>query len=126
MGQRLKYTILKLSRKVEESPNIFFLSCFLILLVCGAVAVLGRIIGNVFYSLGQILQLLGALGGGVAVAGIGIFELLYPGQDILTRWKPIPTSIRQIIGRSVGVVFLLIAILIILKAVLGTFRILIF
>jgi hypothetical protein len=37
------------------------------------ITISGRIAASIFYDIGQVLQLLGTLGGGVAVAGIGIF-----------------------------------------------------
>jgi hypothetical protein len=82
------------------------------------ITISGRIAASIFYDIGQVLQLLGTLGGGVAVAGIGIFELLYPGHDILTRWKPIPLLVRQIVGRLVGIAFLLVAMYMIFSTIL--------
>jgi hypothetical protein len=103
---------------MKKSSDLFFLACLLTLLLCAMITISGRIAASIFYDIGQVLQLLGTLGGGVAVAGIGIFELLYPGHDILTRWKPIPLLVRQIVGRLVGIAFLLVAMYMIFSTIL--------
>lgn len=102
---------------MRKDPNIFFVACLFILLFCAIVTVLGRITRDVSNSVGEVLQFVGTIGGGFAIAGIGVFEILYPGQDILTRWKPMPYLLRQFAGRLVGFVFLIVAIRIISKTI---------
>ena len=106
---------------MKKNPDLFFLVCLLVLFICAMITVSGRIVADIFNEMGQVLQLVGTLGGGVAVAGIGIFELLYPGQDILTRWKPVPLLVRQIVGRLVGIAFLLVAVYMISNTILRIF-----
>ncbi len=70
----------------------------------------GRIMNDFFHTLGQILQLLGTLGSGGAVAGLGILAILHPEQ--ITKWTFGPLWTRKFFARLAGLLLLLIAILI--------------
>jgi len=102
---------------VKSKSDLAVIFSFLILFISVPFAIFGRIISNFLYILGQIMELMGAVGIGIALIGIGLLIFLHPRP--FTKWMIIPPSevVLRFVVRPLGILLSLVAVLIIFEGV---------